>query len=94
MNQRSMYIRRVESFGSGGGLWTGVIAVLSGIGVIVLAILFSALFLGLLIAIAAGVAVRGWLLGHNRSQPSGPEVIDADYTVIDSGETPERRARP
>ena len=37
-------------FGRRGGFWAGVVAVLSGIVVIVLAMLFSALFLGLFVA--------------------------------------------
>jgi hypothetical protein len=94
MNERGTYTRRVESFGRGGGLWTGVIAVLSGVVVIVLAILFSALFLALFIAIAVGVVVRSWLLGRRSDSPARPGVIDAEYTVIDSGEEPERRTKP
>jgi hypothetical protein len=93
MNQRTTRSRYVEmGFGRRGGLWAGVVAVLSGIVVIVLAVLFSALFLGLFVAIAAVVVVRGWLLG--RGKPSRPDVIDAEYTVIESDESPRRRSRP
>jgi hypothetical protein len=81
-------------FGRRGGLLTAVAAVLSGIVVIVLAILFSALFLALFLAIAVGVVVRSWVLGRRSDSPARPGVIDADYTVIDSGEEPERRTKP
>jgi hypothetical protein len=67
----------------GGGLWTGIVAALSAIVVIVLAVLFSALFLGLFVAIAVGVAVRAWLLGRGGS-PSRPDVIEAEYTVVET----------
>ena len=56
---------------------------------IVLAVLFSALFLGLFVAIALGLAVRGWLLG--RGKPARPDVIEAEYTVIDQRDSPGRR---
>jgi len=89
MNPQDRGRRRVEmSFGRSGGLWTGIAAALSAIAVIVLAVLFSALFLGLFVAIAVGVAVRAWLLG--RSTPSRPDVIEAEYTVIDT----DRSERP
>lgn len=75
--------RGVEmSFRRSGGLWTGIVAALSAIVVILLAVLFSALFLGLFLAIGVGVAVRTWLLGRNA--PARPDVIDAEYTVVDS----------
>jgi uncharacterized protein (DUF58 family) len=83
--------RRVEmSFRRSGGFWTGIAAALSAVMVILLAVLFSALFLGLFVAIGVGVAVRAWLLG--RSAPSRPEVIDAEYTVVntDGSERPPR----
>lgn len=84
--------RRVEmSFRRSGGFWTGIAAALSAIVVILLAVLFSALFLGLFVAIGVGVAVRAWLLGRNT--PSRPEVIDVEYTVVDtdgSGRPPKR----
>jgi hypothetical protein len=93
MNQRTTRSRYLEmGFGRRGGFWAGVVAVLSGIVVIVLAVLFSALFLGLFVAIAVAVMVRAWLLG--RSKPSQPEVIEAEYTVVDQDETQERRSRP
>ena len=67
--------------------------VLSGIFVIGLAVVFSALFLGLFLAIGAGLAVRAWLRGRShRSAPPG--VIDAEYTVIESDDPPGRRGRP
>ncbi|MGH6921073.1 MAG: hypothetical protein ACREJ0_25620 [Geminicoccaceae bacterium] len=94
MNQRTTRSRYVEmGFGRRGGLWAGIVAVLSGIVVIVLAVLFSALFLGLFVAIAVGVTVRAWLVGRG-SRPSRPEVIDAEYTVIESDESPGRRNKP
>jgi len=81
--------RRVEtSFRRSGGFWTGIVAALSAIVVIVLAVLFSALFLGLFVAIAVGVAVRAWLLGRNA--PAQPDVIDAEYTIVDT----DRSKRP
>jgi hypothetical protein len=93
MNQRTMRSRYIEmGFGRRGGLWAGIVAVLSGIVVIVLAVLFSALFLGLFVAIAVGVTVRSWLLG--RSRPSQPEVIEAEYTVVDPDDPQGRRSRP
>jgi hypothetical protein len=79
-------------FGRRGGLWAGIVAVLSGIVVIVLAVLFSALFLGLFVAIGVAVMVRACLLG--RSKPSQPEVIEAEYTVIDQRDSPGRRSKP
>lgn len=82
MNVHDRGDRRVEMSFRRGGLWTGIAAALSAIAVILLAVLFSALFLGLFVAIAVGVAVRAWLLG--RSRPSQPEVIDAEYTVVDT----------
>jgi hypothetical protein len=94
MNQRSTQSRRIEmGIGRGGGLWTGVVAVLSGIVVIALAVLFSALFLGLFVAIAIGVMVRTWLLGRG-SRRSQPQVIEAEYTVIDQGDPQRRRSGP
>lgn len=91
MTQRGAHSLHFESFGRGGGILTAVAAVLSGIAVIVLAILFSALLLGLLVVVAVGALVRSWLLGRRAdSQPSRPRVIDAQYTVIDSGERPRR----
>jgi hypothetical protein len=85
MNQRAYQTRRTEmGLGRFGGFWAGLAAVLSGIVVLVLAVLFSALFLGLFVALAVGVAVRAWWLG--RSGPARPGVIDAEYTVIESGE--------
>lgn len=93
MDQRTTRHRYVEmGFGRRGGLWAGIVAVLSGIVVIVLAVLFSALFLGLFIALALGVAVRAWLLGRT-GRRSQPEVIDAEYTVIESSDS-QRRHRP
>jgi len=93
MNQRTTRSRYLEmGFGRRGGFWAGIVAVLSGIVVIVLAVLFSALFLGLFVAVAVAVVVRGWLLG--RAKPSRPEVIEAEYTVVDQDETQERRSRP
>jgi hypothetical protein len=90
MNQRTRRSRYVEmGFGRRGGLWGGIVAVLSGIVVIVLAVLFSALFLGLFVAMGVAVMVRAWLLG--RSKPSQPEVIEAEYTVIDSDDSKGRR---
>jgi hypothetical protein len=94
MNQRTTRSRYIEmGFGRRGGFWAGLVAVLSGIVVIVLALLFSALFLGLFIAIALGLVVRGWLLGR-RSMPARPDVIDAEYTVIESDDSPRRRGQP
>ena len=93
MNQRTTQSRYIEmGFGRRGGLWAGIVAVLSGIVVIVLAVLFSALFLGLFVAIGVAVMVRAWLLG--RSKPSRPEVIEAEYTVIDQRDSPGRRSKP
>jgi len=90
MNQRYFQSRHVQmGFGRRGGLWAGVVAVLSSILVIVLALLFSALFLGLFVAIAVAVMVRAWLVG--RSKPAQPPVIEAQYTVLDPGESPGRR---
>jgi drug/metabolite transporter (DMT)-like permease len=92
MNQRTTQGRYIEmGFGRRGGLWAGIAAVLSGVVVIVLAILFSALFLGLFVAIAAAVMVRSWLLGRNNKRP---EVIDAEYTVVDQRDPSQRRDRP
>jgi hypothetical protein len=86
MNYRTTHTRYLEmGFGRRGGFWPGIVAVLSGIVVIALAVLFSALFLGLFVAIAVGVMVRAWLVG--RSKPSRPEVIEAEYTVVDPGES-------
>lgn len=94
MNQRGYQTRRVEmNLGRLGGFWTGVVAVLSGIVVLVLAVLFSALFLGLFVAIGVGVAVRAWLLGRRGGQPSRPDVIDAEFTVIDSDDARSRTPR-
>jgi hypothetical protein len=93
MNQRTTRSRYVEmGFGRRGGLWAGIVAVLSGIVVIVLAVLFSALFLGLFVAIGVAVMVRAWLLG--RSKPSQPEVIEAEYTVVDQRDSRGRRSKP
>lgn len=95
MSEQDPRIRHVEMrWGRLGGLWGGVLAVLSGIVVIVLAILLSALFLGLFVAIAVGVLVRAWLSGRTRlsgraRERTGPQVIDAEYTVIDQGERSE-----
>lgn len=94
MNQRTTRNRYVEmGFGRRGGLWAGIVAVLSGIVVIVLAVLFSALFLGLFVAIGVAVMVRGWLLGRS-SRRSEPEVIEAEYTVVDQDDPQGRRSRP
>jgi hypothetical protein len=93
MNYRTTQTRYLEmGFGRSGGFWPGIVAVLSGIIVIVLAVLFSALFLGLFVAIAAGLMVRAWLFG--RGKPAQPKVIDAEYTVVDSGESQARRSKP
>jgi hypothetical protein len=92
MNQRTTRSYVEMGFGRRGGLWAGIVAVLSGIVVIVLAVLFSALFLGLFVAIGVAVMVRAWLLG--RSKPSQPEVIEAEYTVIDQRDSPGRRSKP
>jgi Flp pilus assembly protein TadB len=93
MNQRTTHTRYVEmGLGRRGGFWAGLVAVLSGIVVIVLAVLFSALFLGLFVAIAAGLMVRAWLFG--RGKPAQPKVIDAEYTVIDPGDSQGRRSKP
>jgi hypothetical protein len=90
MNQRYFQSRHVQmDFGRRGGLWAGVVAILSSIVVIVLAVLFSALFLGLFVAIAVGVMVRAWLVG--RSKPAQPPVIEAEYTVVDPGDSAGRR---
>jgi Flp pilus assembly protein TadB len=92
MHQRTTRSRYIEmGFGRRGGFWAGVVAVLSGIVVIVLAVLFSALFLGLFVAIAIGVMVRSWLLGRG-SRRSQPEVIEAEYRVIDQGDPQRRRS--
>lgn len=92
MSQRTTRSRYVEmGFGRRGGFWAGVVAVLSGIVVIVLAMLFSALFLGLFVAIAVGLMVRGWLLG--RGKPAQPKVIEAEYTIVDHSNS-QRRPRP
>jgi hypothetical protein len=94
MNERTTRSRYIEmGFGRRGGFWAGVVAVLSSIVVLVLAVLFSALFLGLFVAIAVGVAVRAWLIGRN-SRRSQPEVIDAEYTVVDTDDSSGRRGRP
>jgi len=92
MNQRTTRSYVEMGFGRRGGLWAGIVAVLSGIVVIVLAVLFSALFLGLFVAIGVAVMVRAWLLG--RSKPSRPELIEAEYTVIDQRDSPGRRSKP
>jgi hypothetical protein len=94
MNQRTTRSRHVEmGFGRRGGFWAGVLAVLSAAVVIVLALLFSALFLGLFVAIGIGVMIRAWLLGRSvrRAQP---DVIEAEYTVIEAEDSPRRRSRP
>jgi hypothetical protein len=94
MNQRTTRTRYVEmGFGRRGGFWAGVVAVLSGIVVIALAVLFSALFLGLFVAIAVGVMVRAWLLGRS-GRKSQPKVIEAEYTVVDPGDSQGRRSKP
>lgn len=83
MNPQDQGGRRVEvSFQRSGGLWAGIAAALSAIVVIILAVLFSALFLGLFVAIGIGVAVRAWMLGRNAR--ARPDVIDAEYTVVDT----------
>jgi hypothetical protein len=82
------------SFGRFGGFGAGVLAVLSGIVVIALAVLFSALFLGLLVAIAIGVAVRAWLSGRKVERPGGQKVIDAEYTVVETRAPPDPRSKP
>jgi hypothetical protein len=92
MNQRTTRSYVEMGFGRRGGLWAGIVAVLSGIVVIVLAVLFSALFLGLFVAIGVAVMVRAWLLG--RSKPSQPEVIEAEYTVVDQRDSRGRRSKP
>jgi hypothetical protein len=59
----------------------------------VLALLFSALFLGLFVAIGIGVTIRAWLLGRSaRRAPS--DVIEAEYTVIEAADSPRQRGRP
>jgi hypothetical protein len=93
MNQRSTYSRHLEmGFGRRGGLWAGIVAVLSAIVVIVLAVLFSALFLGLFVAIGVGVMLRSWLLGRSASRPR-PDVIEAEYTVVDQRDPQQRRGQ-
>jgi hypothetical protein len=93
MNQRTTQSRYIETgFGRRGGFWAGIVAVLSGIAVIVLAVLFSALFLGLFVAIAAGMMARAWLVG--RGKPGQPKVIEAEYTVVDPGDSQGRRSKP
>ena len=95
MNQRTTHSRYVEmGFGRRGGFWAGVVAALSGIVVIVLAVLFSALFLGLLVAIAIGVAVRAWLSGRRVERPGRHQVIDAEYTVIETDDPRDPRPKP
>ncbi|MEM7025029.1 MAG: hypothetical protein AAF637_20965, partial [Pseudomonadota bacterium] len=64
----------------------------SAIVVIVLAVLFSVLFLGLFVAIGIGLMVRAWLIGRNVKQDSRPDVIDAEYTVVETDD-PDRRTR-
>jgi hypothetical protein len=93
MNQRTTRSRYVEmGFGRRGGFWAGLAAVLSAAAVIVLALLFSALFLGLFVAIGIGLAIRTWLLGRSvRRAP--PDVIEAEYTVIEAEDSP-GRGRP
>jgi Flp pilus assembly protein TadB len=94
MNQRTTRGRYIEmGFGRRGGFWAGIVAVLSGIVVIVLAVLFSALFLGLFVAIAVGVMARAWFLGRS-SRKSQPKVIEAEYTVVDPGDSQGRRSKP
>jgi hypothetical protein len=93
MNQRTMHSRYVEmGFGRRGGLWAGIVAVLSAIVVIALAVLFSALFLGLFVAIGVGVMVRSWLLGRSAKRPQ-PDVIEAEYTVVDQRDPQQRRGQ-
>jgi hypothetical protein len=93
MNYRTTQTRYLEmGFGRRGGFWPGIVAVLSGIVVIALAVLFSALFLGLFVAIAAGLMVRAWLFG--RGKPAQPKVIEAEYTVVDPGDSQGRRSKP
>jgi hypothetical protein len=92
MNQRTTRSRHVEmGFGRRGGFWAGVLAVLSAAVVIVLALLFSALFLGLFVAVGIGAMIRAWLLGRSLRRPQ-PDVIEAEYTVIE--ESPGRRSTP
>jgi len=94
MNQRNTYTRHVEmGFGRPGGFWAGVVAVLTAIVVIVLAVLFSALFLGLFVALGIGVAIRAWLLGR-QVRRGQPDVIEADYTVVETEDAPGRRKGP
>jgi hypothetical protein len=94
MNQRYFQSRHVQmGFGRRGGLWAGVVAILSSVVVIVLAVLFSALFLGLFIAIAVGVMVRAWLVGRGNDQRSQPKVIEAEYTVVDPGDSRGQRSK-
>lgn len=94
MNQRDVRTRHIEmGYGRFGGLWTGVVAVLSGIVVLLLAVLFSALFLGLFVAVAVGIAVRAWLAGRNRGSAQ-PEVIDAEYTVVDAEDSRRPGSKP
>ncbi|MGH3677847.1 MAG: hypothetical protein ACRDU5_19360 [Mycobacterium sp.] len=94
MSERDSRTRPVEMrFGRIGGLWAGALAVLAGIVVIVLAILLSALLLGLFAAIAVGVLVRAWLSGRSRER-TGPQVIDAEYTVIETHDAREPRPKP
>ena len=93
MDQRTTRSRYIEmGFGRRGGLWAGIVAVLSAIVVIVLAVLFSALFLGLFVAIAVGVMVRSWVLGRSSRRPQ-PDVIEAEYTVVDQRDPQQRRGQ-
>jgi uncharacterized protein HemY len=92
MTQRGAQSGNVQM--SFGGFWAGVVAVLSGIVVIVLAVLFSALFLGLFVAIALGVAVRAWLSGRRVERAGRHQVIDAEYTVIETDDARDPRTKP
>jgi hypothetical protein len=94
MNQRTTRRYVETSFGRIGGFGAAVVAVLSGIVVIVLAVLFSALFLGLFVAIALGVAVRAWLSGRRVERAGRHQVIDAEYTVIETDDARDPRTKP
>jgi hypothetical protein len=95
MNQHDARSRNFQmSFGRFGGFGAGVVAVLTAIVVIVLAVVFSALFLGLFVAIAIGVAVRAWLSGRKVERAGGHQVIDAEYTVVETHDPQEPRSKP
>ena len=94
MNQRTTRSRHIEmGFGRRGGFWAGLVAVLTAAVVIVLALLFSALFLGLFVAVGIGLMIRGWLLGRGGGRAQ-PDVIEAEYTVIEAEDSPGRRSTP